>query len=126
VLHGYEHASIDTTLTPPRAQYGATQGKAEEENCLNIGGLHRIANHCNILIVTFLGCLSKQPLSRLSFPGFADPKSTDDLEVKDGLLKCTEQPQPDRQQHLGTPRGGDISQVDDVGPAEAPKQLGHS
>src|SRR3712207_3746966 len=52
-------------------------------------------------------------------------RSADDLEVEDGLLKRTEEPQPDGQQHLGAPGGGDVSQVDDVGPAEASEQLSH-
>ena len=95
------------------------RARQRKKNCLDIGGLHRLANPCNTLIVTRFGCLSKLPLSRLSFPVAPDPKLTDDLEVEDGLLKCTEQPQPDGQ-HLGTARGGDVSQVDDVGPAEAP------
>lgn len=103
--------------------HGASQRK---KNSLDIGGLYRLANPCTTLIITRLGWLSKLPLSRLSFPVAADPKLPDDLEVEDGLLKCTEQPQPDGQQHLGTARGGDISQVDDVGLAEAPEQLGHS
>src|SRR5215213_5502711 len=53
---------------------------------------------------TNFGRSSMLPLSRLSFPVSADLGSTDDLEVENGLLECTEQPQPYRQQHLGTLR----------------------
>ncbi len=57
--------------------------------------------------------------------GFLRNESADDLEVKDGLLESTEQPQPDGQQHLRAPCRRDVPQIDNVVPAEASEQLGH-
>src|SRR5215203_6348295 len=52
-------------------------------------------------------------------------QSANDLEVEDRLLERAEQPQPDRHNHLRAARSSDVPQIDDVGPAEAPEQLGH-
>ena len=93
----------DTILIPPGTQYGATLSKAGKEKLLRYRGLQACATLATAFI-TRLGRSSKPPLTRLSFAGSADPRSADDLEIEDGLLESAEQPQPDRHNHLRSPR----------------------